>query len=136
MDIGGDDSKIATCSGNADPCTASLGNVCSAASAPLGGVVCSLPACPTIVEGNWDLVWSESCKMGTSFINVYSGKTVKIKKNASMVGELVIHRGSDTSDHNRHFYVQGTLELEDVTLKGGHAVSSFVSLYCCEIFIL
>jgi hypothetical protein len=54
-----------------------------------------------------------------------------------MSGELVIDRGATSGDENRVFYVfEGTLELADVTLAGGHAVSSFVSLYCYEIFIL
>ena len=37
-----------------------------------------------------------------------------------MSGELVIDRGA-TSGNNRHFLVKGTLELEDVTLKGGYS---------------
>jgi len=43
-----------------------------------------------------------------------------------MSGELVIDREATSGSDNRHFYVKGTLELEDVTLKGGHGVSSFV----------
>ena len=87
-------------------------------------------------------VWSASCDMGSTEENTYnvaSGKTVKIKKSASMVGELVIDRGSATSGINRHFFVEveGTLEMEDVTLTGAYSalVSSFCS-FCCEIFIL
>ena len=103
--------------------------------------MCSLPECPPIYTADhaylkdtdgWN-VWSASCAMitsGDTFHNVALGKTVKIKKSASMVGELVIDRGSDTSgSSNRHFGVDntGTLEMEDVTLKGGYAVSSFCS---------
>ena len=135
MDIKGTTSKIvATCAGDS-PCTASIGNVCSVASASLSldGVVCRLPECPAIVEGsNWN-VWSASCAMitsGDTFHNVALGKTVKIKKSAAMVGELVIDRGSDTSGNfNRHFHVQGSLEMEDVTLTGGY-VGSGVSSFC------
>ena len=88
--------------------------------------MCSLPACQSIVEGNNWNVWSASCAMGSQH-SVLSSQTVKIKKSSSMSGELVIDRGSDTSgSSNRHFDVRGTLELEDVTLKGGYAVSSFV----------
>ena len=133
MDISDSDSKITTCSGSY-LCTASYGGTSCAAAFPAskGGVVCS-GNCPTIytadvskVEGTdgWN-VWSESCNIRGFTVN--ADKTVKIKKSSLMSGELVIDRGSDTSgEHNRHFYVEGTLELEDITLTGGHAVSSFV----------
>ena len=96
-----------------------------------------LAACPTIytadaVElegtGGWN-VWSASCSMSATH-TVAADDTVKIKKSAAMVGELVIDRGSDTSGNNRHFMVFGTLEMEGVTLTGGYAagVSSFCSL--------
>ena len=123
MDItAGTTSKITTCSAN--PCTASIGNVCSAASSDKGGVVCSLPACPGIVEGNDWNEWSASCAMISTY-EVAKDKIVKIKKSSSMSGELVIDRGSITSEiTNNHFTVKGTLELEDITLTGGHGVSS------------
>ena len=125
MDIKDPGSKIVACSGNS-PCTAA-GHTCSAAHSSLDGVVC-LPACPAIVKGSSWNVWSASCSMSADH-TVKSGETVKIKKNASMVGELVIDRGSATSGDNRHFFVQGTLEMEDVTLTGGYTtVSSFCSL--------
>ena len=127
MDFKGTVSKITTCSSK-NPCTASIGNICTAASSDKGGVVCSLPACPTISEGSGWNEWSASCSMSATH-TVALGDTVKIKKSASMVGELVIDRGA-TSGDNRHFLVYGTLEMEDVTLKGGYAVgvSSFCSL--------
>jgi hypothetical protein len=58
------------------------------------------------------------------------GETVKIKKSASMVGELVIDRGATSGKYNRHFIVREALEMKDVTLTGGYAagVSSFCSL--------
>ena len=93
-----------------------------------------LATCPTTIHKVGDTQvagtdgwneWSESCVMGNTHA-VSSGDTVKIKKSSSMSGELVIDRGSDTSaEFNRHFMVYGTLEMEDVTLKGGHGVSSF-----------
>ena len=99
-----------------------------------GGRRRRLAACPPMYTadatevqgtGGWN-VWSASCKMSDHY-TVSGGTTVKIKKSSSMSGELVIDRGSDTSGfNNRHFVVYGTLEMEDVTLKGGHAVSSFV----------
>ena len=127
MDIKGTTTKIVACSGTGNsPCTAA-GHTCSAAHSSLGGVVC-LPACPAIKEGNEWNEWSVSCRMSATH-TVKSSETVKIKKSASMVGELVIDRGA-TSGNNRHFNVQGTLEMEDVTLTGGYVagVSSFCSL--------
>ena len=142
MDIKGTTSKIVACSPNS-PCTASVGNVCTAPSLPLDGVVCSLPACPTIYTsdhaslkgtGGWN-VWSESCVMSTTFnIGIqfdevsleFSAMIVKIKKSSSMSGELIIDREATSGTTDRHFNVDGKLELEDVTLTGGYAVSSFV----------
>ena len=137
MDIEGTTSKIVACSGNS-PCTSSIGtgSTCSAASSDKGDVVCSLP-CPAIVEGNDWNEWSASCFMGSRY-DVAAGKTVKIKKSASMSEELVIDRGA-TSGNNRHFFVKGTLEMEDVTLKGGYVtVSSFCSLssFCDYSYLL
>ena len=129
MDIKGTTAKIVACSGTGNsPCTAA-GHTCSAAHSSLDGVVC-LPACPAIKKGNDWNEWSASCSMSTTH-TVALGETVKIKKSSSMSGELVIDRGSDTSgDSNRHFWVDGTLEMEDVTLTGGYTdVSSFCSLH-------
>ena len=130
MEIKDPGSKIDACSDS--PCTASIGNVCSAASSDKVGVVCSLPACPLIAKGNDWNIWSASCSMSATH-TVASGVTVKIKKSASMSGELIIDRGSATSGDNRHFFVEGTLELEDVTLTGGSNVSSFCFLYCTHV---
>jgi hypothetical protein len=60
--------------------------------------------------------------MGSTLI-VSSGDTVKIKKDASMFGELVIDRGA-TSGNNRHFILYGVLEIEDVTLTGAYCSDS------------
>ena len=136
MGIKGTTSKIVACSSNS-PCTASIGtgSTCFAASASLDGVVCSLP-CPAIVNGsNWN-EWSASCFMSVTH-TVATGETVKIKKSSSMVGELIIDRGSATSGNNQHFYVTGALEMEDVTLTGAYTttVSSFCSLYSLRLFV-
>jgi len=127
MDIGGGISKITACRDN--PCTDSFGGTtCAVASSGKGGVVCSsLPTCNIVEGSNWN-VWSASCKMSGQH-TVDLGETVKIKKSSSMSGELVIDPGSDTSGSgNRHFHVVGTLEMEDVTLTGGYAVSSLLVL--------
>jgi hypothetical protein len=92
----------------------------------------AIPACPPVyteeasevaATGGWN-VWSASCAMGSTY-TVVSGKTVKIKKHATMSGELVIDRGGRTSaSPGRHFVVNGgILELEGMTLKGGYASS-------------
>ena len=127
MDIKGTTAIIVACSGTGNsPCTAA-GHTCSAAHSSLDGVLC-LPACPTIAEGSGWNEWSESCKMSATH-TVAEGETVKIKKSASMVGELIIDRGA-TSGNNRHFKVQGTLKMEDVTLTGGYAGAGGVSSFC------
>ena len=96
-----------------------------------------LATCPTTIHKVGDTQvagtdgwneWSESCVMGNTHA-VSSGDTVKMKKSSSMSGELVIDRGATSGNANQHFTVKGTLEMEDVTLKGGHGVSSFVLLY-------
>ena len=109
----------------------------------VGGRRRRLAACPTIYTadatevqgtGGWN-VWSASCDMGSQY-EVVAGKTVKIKKSAAMVGELVIDRGA-TSGDNRHFLVIGTLEMEDVTLTGAYTgVSCFVLCILCDISYL
>ena len=140
MDIKDSSSKITTCLHN-NPCIVPNGfggTACAAATSNKGGVVCT--SCPTMYTADDDRlkdtdgwnVLSESCEMGSTH-TVKSG-TVKIKKSASMVGELAIDRGSDTSGINRHFLVYGTLEMEDVTLKGGHAGKQDVSYPKHHIF--
>ena len=87
-----------------------------------------LAACSSISTSGWN-EWSASCSMSTTH-SVAEDETVKIKKSASMVGELIIDRGA-TSGVNQHFIVYGALEMEDVTLTGGYdtGVSSFCSLH-------
>ena len=93
-----------------------------------------LATCPTTIykvgdtqvagTDGWN-EWSESCVMSSHY-TVSSGDMVKIKKSSSMSGELVIDRGATSGNDNRHFIVYGgALEVEGITLKGGHAVSSF-----------
>ena len=77
-----------------------------------------------VSTGGWNVL-SESCVLGSQ-INVGSGKTMKVKKDPSVSGPVVIDRQA-TSGNNRHFYVlNGNLEMEGITLKGGYAVS-FIS---------
>jgi hypothetical protein len=102
-----------------------------------GGRRRRLAACPTINTADHDSlkdtdgwnVWSASCAMSDHYTvsGDDGGKTVKIKKSPSMSGELVIDRGATSGSTNQHFRVYGALELEDITLTGGHGVSSFVS---------
>ena len=76
-----------------------------------------------VSTGGWNVL-SESCVLGSQ-INVGSGKTMKVKKDPSVSGPVVIDRQA-TSGDNRHFVVHGSLEMEGITLKGGYAVS-FIS---------
>jgi hypothetical protein len=76
-----------------------------------------------VSTGGWNVL-SESCVLGSQ-INVGSGKTMKVKKDPSVSGPVVIDRQA-TSGNNRHFLVYGNLEMEGITLKGGYAVS-FIS---------
>ena len=74
--------------------------------------------------GGWNVL-SESCVLGSE-IDVGSGKTMKVKKDPSVSGPVVIDRQA-TSGNSRHFLVNGgNLEMEGITLKGGYAVS-FIS---------
>ena len=69
-------------------------------------------------------VLSASCTMASDF-TVSSGKTLKIKKDPLMIGELIIDRQATESSKGRHFKVNngGTLLVEGVTLTGGYEVS-------------
>ena len=90
-------------------------------------------ACPTFLYADDDAlagtdgynVLTASCTMGSD-MTVANGKTLKIKKDPSVVGEISIDRQA-TSGRNRHFNVYGNLEMEGVTLKGGYTVSSITS---------
>ena len=73
--------------------------------------------------GGWNVL-SESCVLGST-INVNSGKTMRVKKDSSVSGPVVIDRQA-TSGDNRHFFVDGgNLEMEGVTLTGGYTKVSF-----------
>ena len=91
-------------------------------------------ACPTFLYADDDAlagtdgynVLTASCTMGSD-MTVATGKTLKIKKDPSVVGEISIDRQATSANKGRHFYVQGNLEMEGITLKGGYAVSSISS---------
>ena len=71
-------------------------------------------------------VLTASCTMGS--VTVATGKTLKIKKDPSVVGEISIDRQATSANkHTYYFYVQGTIVMEGITLKGGYAVSSISS---------
>jgi TolA-binding protein len=69
------------------------------------------------LSGGWNVL-SANCTLGSDF-TVPLGKTLKIKKDPSIVGVLVIDRQADEENPGRHFYVSGTLNVEGVTLTGG-----------------
>ena len=69
------------------------------------------------LSGGWNVL-SANCTLGSDF-TVPLGKTLKIRKASSMVGNLVIDRQATLANQGRHFYVSGTLNVEGVTLTGG-----------------
>ena len=69
-------------------------------------------------SGGWNVL-SAGCNLGSD-VTVPSGKTLKIKKDPTMAGELVIDRQATQSNQGRHFQVAGTLNVEGVTLTGGY----------------
>ena len=91
-------------------------------------------ACPTFLYADDDAlagtdgynVLTASCTMGSQMV-VANGKTLKIRKDPSVVGEISIDRQATSVNRGRHFHVYGNLEMEGITLKGGYAVSSITS---------
>lgn len=99
-----------------------------------------LTQCPTfkfvdddILSGsNGVNILTYSCTLGSDF-TIPSGQTLKIQKDPTMVGELVIDRQATSSAVGRHFYVTGNLFVEGVTLTGGY-VSAFFYLISMMFF--
>jgi len=99
-----------------------------------------LTQCPTfkfvddnsLSPSNGVNILSSSCTLGSDF-SIPSGKTLKIKKDPTMVGELVIDRKATSSARGRHFHVTGNLFVEGVTLTGGY-VSAFSYLISMMFF--
>jgi len=71
-------------------------------------------------------VLTASCTMGS--VTVANGKTLKIKKDPSVVGEIVLDRQATIANKGYIFVVhsQATIVMEGITLTGGYAP---VSLY-------
>ena len=64
-------------------------------------------------------------------------KTMKVKKDPSVSGPVVIDRQATSGYKNRHFLVNGgSLEMEGVTLTGGYTVSFFVASSVCFFYVL
>ena len=112
----------------------------------------NLVACPTFLfaddkalEGTGGYnVLTESCVMGDQFSydsaavdnkcthcknngGIPYGKTLKIKKDPSVVGEIVLDRQATSANKGRHFEVEGTIVMEGITLTGGYEVSCISS---------
>ena len=93
-------------------------------------------ACPTFLYADDDAlagtdgynVLTASCTMGSD-MTVANGKTLKIRKDPSVVGEISIDRQATSVNTGYHFHVtqQGTIVMEGITLKGGYDVSSISS---------
>ena len=71
-------------------------------------------------------VLTASCTMGSD-MTVANGKTLKIKKDPSVVGNIVLDRQATSANRGQHFYVYGTIVMEGITLKGGYASVSYIS---------
>ena len=76
-------------------------------------------------------------------ITINSGETLKIKKDDSVVDEIIIDRGGDSSSNAVHFVMEGgNLEVEGVTLTGGrgeqggvvHVHGGSATFKSCSIF--
>ena len=91
----------------------------SYANSPISTACTIYPEC-TLNEGDTINVLSVSCKMITEF-TLGSNQMLKIKKDDSVAGEIIIDRaGESSSNPGRHFFVnEGNLEVEGVTLTGG-----------------
>ena len=79
-------------------------------------------------------VLTASCTMGSD-MTVGSGKMLKIKKDPSVVGEIVLDRQATDENRGRHFLVLGTIVMEGITLKGGYAPVSYISSYILLLII-
>ena len=134
-----------TCSGGAT-CSVVDGSIANSVDCTCGTAACNsvngmfcisnrnlcgnLPACPTIYTADatevagadgWN-VWSASCVLASDYVvgQRYGSSVVvvKLKKDPSMTGELVIDRRGDVNK-GRHFVVYDTFEIEGLTLTGG-----------------
>jgi hypothetical protein len=89
----------------------------------------NLVACPTFLFADDAAlsgtdgynVLTASCTMGS--VTVANGKTLKIKKDPSVVGEIFLDRQATSANKGRHFLVHGIIVMEGITLKGGNEVS-------------
>ena len=92
------------------------------------GCESDLPLCVFVLSDDASLsgtdgynVLTESCYMTSTFPSISSGQTLKIKRDDSVVNEIVIDRGGAIPAlSGRLFNVYGgALEVEGVTLTGG-----------------
>ena len=75
-------------------------------------------AASLVSTGGWNVL-SADCEIGSD-ITVSSDKTMKVKKDPSVSGPVVIDRQATSSNGGRHLYVFGRLEMKGVTLTGGY----------------
>jgi len=94
--------------------------------------------CPTFLLANdpalvasdgWNLL-SVSCNLGATISVSGAGKLMKIKKDPSAVGVVVVDRQA-SEDQGRHFsvYNGAALEVEGLTLTGGYENVRFLFFY-------
>ena len=97
-------------------------------------------SCPTflyddhadlVASDGWNLL-SVNCTLGaTTYVNGASGKRMKIKKDPSAVGAVVVDRQATSENPGQHFqvYSGAALEVEGLTLTGGYSSVRFLSFF-------
>lgn len=97
-------------------------------------------SCPTflyddhadlVASGGWNLL-SVNCTLGAQInVNGASGKRMKIKKDPSAVGAVVVDRQATSENPGQHFqvYSGAALEVEGLTLTGGYSSVRFLSFF-------
>ena len=97
-------------------------------------------SCPTflyddhadlVASDGWNLL-SVNCTLGAQIVlNGASGKRMKIKKDPSAVGAVVVDRQATSENPGQHFqvYSGAALEVEGLTLTGGYSSVRFLSFF-------
>ena len=96
-------------------------------------------SCPTFLyddddalnaSGGWNLL-SVNCTLGAEIVLNEAGKRMKIKKDPSAVGAVVVDRQATSENPGQHFqvYSGAALEVEGLTLTGGYFSVRFLSFF-------
>ena len=94
-------------------------------------------ACPTDLKYDDDAalsstqgwnVWSASCSLQNNIV-VPLGKKLKLKKDTTNLGQLIVDRQGTSAAIGNHFDIKGALVLKEITLEGGYASNKAGSVY-------